>query len=361
MEKRADANRESLRYAGAFIACLTGSGFATGQEILQYFKAYGLAGFGAIAVMFGLFAGIGSCLVLAGRREGFTRNAELFRYYGGPYAGAFFDGFTLLFVFLSYVVMVAGAGAALRQQFGIPAAVGCVVLAVLTAVTALCGFERILKTLGVIGLLIAGLAVLLGAGSFAADPAEFWENAEDVAVFQVTWVGNGWFSAVSSYVGFCILWLANFLTAIGRQGREPGTAVRGVLLGAAGFSVSCAAMAAGMLALLPEVIETEIPALVLAAHTAPALANLLSPAIFLGIYTAAVPLLWQVPSRFAAEGSAGYQCGVFLTAVCGAVISLLVPFRTLVHAVYGVSGYIGAVLCIMVVRKEAVRFWRQIS
>ena len=114
MEKRAGANRESLRYAGAFIACLTGSGFATGQEILQYFTAYGLAGFGAIAVMFGLFAGIGSCLVLAGRREGFTRNAELFRYYGGP-----------------------------RQQFGMPAAGGCVVLAVLTAVTALCGFERI--------------------------------------------------------------------------------------------------------------------------------------------------------------------------------------------------------------------------
>ena len=33
-----------LTYAGAIVAFLIGSGFATGQEILQYFAAYGFWG-----------------------------------------------------------------------------------------------------------------------------------------------------------------------------------------------------------------------------------------------------------------------------------------------------------------------------
>ncbi|MEG2939940.1 MAG: hypothetical protein RR829_06895, partial [Oscillospiraceae bacterium] len=33
-----------LSYAGAFMAFLIGSGFATGQEVLQYFASYGLGG-----------------------------------------------------------------------------------------------------------------------------------------------------------------------------------------------------------------------------------------------------------------------------------------------------------------------------
>ena len=40
---------------GAFIAFLVGAGFSTGQEIMQYFAAYGYAGFLVAIVMFILF------------------------------------------------------------------------------------------------------------------------------------------------------------------------------------------------------------------------------------------------------------------------------------------------------------------
>ena len=36
-----------LTYAGAIVAFLIGSGFATGQEILQYFTSYGYSGISA--------------------------------------------------------------------------------------------------------------------------------------------------------------------------------------------------------------------------------------------------------------------------------------------------------------------------
>ena len=45
-----------LRYAGAFIAFMVGSGFATGQEVMQYYVAFGYGGFAAALLAFALLA-----------------------------------------------------------------------------------------------------------------------------------------------------------------------------------------------------------------------------------------------------------------------------------------------------------------
>ena len=42
----------AMTYAGAFIAFLIGSGFATGQEVLQYFSSYGYLGILGVVVAF---------------------------------------------------------------------------------------------------------------------------------------------------------------------------------------------------------------------------------------------------------------------------------------------------------------------
>lgn len=42
--------RNSIRIAGAFIAWVIGSGFATGQEMLRFYASFGLYGYGAVAV-----------------------------------------------------------------------------------------------------------------------------------------------------------------------------------------------------------------------------------------------------------------------------------------------------------------------
>ena len=51
-----DRNKEVVNwgrvftFAGAFIAFLIGSGFATGQEVLQYFSSYGYMGLAGVIV-----------------------------------------------------------------------------------------------------------------------------------------------------------------------------------------------------------------------------------------------------------------------------------------------------------------------
>ena len=49
-----------IKYAGAFIAFMIGSGFASGQEIMQFFTSYGLWGVGGALISMFLFSWSGA-------------------------------------------------------------------------------------------------------------------------------------------------------------------------------------------------------------------------------------------------------------------------------------------------------------
>src|SRR5690606_34267381 len=133
-----------LTYAGAIMAFLIGSGFATGQEIMQYFAAYGFWGvFGTGLIVLALISFVSVQFLTVGQREQFDKPAQIFEYYAGKYVGKFFDYFSILFVFLSFTVMVAGAGAVFDEHYNLPTWVGGIGLTVLVALTVWFGLNSL--------------------------------------------------------------------------------------------------------------------------------------------------------------------------------------------------------------------------
>ena len=59
MEKQAVKWSNVFGFAGAFCALLIGSGFATGQEVMQYFVSYGYWGLAGAMVVLVLFLYVG--------------------------------------------------------------------------------------------------------------------------------------------------------------------------------------------------------------------------------------------------------------------------------------------------------------
>ena len=55
-----------ISFGGAFIALIIGSGFATGQELMQYFSAYGKMGALSLVLVFALFYMVGTELIITG-------------------------------------------------------------------------------------------------------------------------------------------------------------------------------------------------------------------------------------------------------------------------------------------------------
>lgn len=344
-----------LSYAGAFMAFLIGSGFATGQEVMQYFASYGLTGGLLVALTCViLFIFVGGCFVCTGKREGFEKGSDIFRYYCGKYIGTFYDYFTILFVFMSFVVMIAGAGATLQQRFGLAPWMGSVGMMILVCATTIFGLKGIIEVIGKLGPIIAVFAIFLGFYSFFSNPGGVIESSAMLASgeLKVMQAGTNWLTSAGSYVGFCMLWLAAFLAAMGKGTNSTREGLCGTTVGAVGFTLGCTSMMLGLLAYLPLVYDSQIPALVLAGRITPVLSIIFSVIIFGGIFTTAVPLLWQVSSRFTIEGSPIFKITTVSCAVVGTIIAMFLPFNQLVNIIYGINGYVGILLLAFIIVKE---------
>ena len=80
-----------FKIAGAFVACVIGSGFATGQEVLQFYSAFGLKSFGVLAITMGTFILFGFLLMRNGFRMGDDPEISHFERYCGPRLGRVYD------------------------------------------------------------------------------------------------------------------------------------------------------------------------------------------------------------------------------------------------------------------------------
>ena len=151
-----------VKLAGAYIAFTIGSGFATGQEVLQFFTSYGPAGYiGALVSMF-LFAAMGAALMVKGHELNLTVQTEIFRYYCGKYIGYILEFFTIICLFCVVSIMFAGSGAVAAEYFGVGAEIGKLGMAILCVVTVLLGLNGLVDIIGAIGPVITVFTILIG-------------------------------------------------------------------------------------------------------------------------------------------------------------------------------------------------------
>ncbi|GHD06274.1 YkvI family membrane protein [Zhihengliuella salsuginis] len=349
----------ALTYAGAIIAFLIGSGFATGQEILQYFTSYGYAGvFGTGALVLVLMTYVCVEFLTAGQAQKFDRPSRIFHYYCGRHLGTFFDYFSILFVFLSFTVMVAGAGAVFQEHYGLSKYIGGIGLAVAVGLTVWFGLRGLVDVIAKIGPLIVVIAVALGILGLIRGADGIAGGNALLPTLELTRASSNWFLSGLSYVGFCMLWLAAFLTALGATARSRREASTGGVVGGIAFSLACVVVGLGLLAGIARVNGTEIPLLALASDFSPLLASGFSVIILAGIYTTAVPLLWTVSSRFLTEKTRAYRGATLGLAAAGTLIGLVLPFSQMVNIVYVVNGYVGIVLLVLMLVKTTGRLLR---
>lgn len=346
-----------LLLGGALIALLLGSGFATGQEVMQYFVAYGYFGVLSIALMFLMFLYVSISFVRAGHQQAFKEPSQIFAYYGGRWLGGFFDYFSVAMLYMSFWVMVAGAGATAQQQFGIPVWLGGLGMGVVTLLTLLTGFKRAAEILGTLGPVLCLLVILIAlAGLFSAwEQMEYFEARieEFVSREVVLKAGTTWYTACASYVGFCMMWMAVFLANLGKSAVSRREASLGVIVGVSAFSLAALLLTLSYAANVQQLAGEDIPTLVLIEQLAPALTPLFSVVLMLAIYTTAVPLLWTPVKRFAVdEKSARHRVLLVLGAASGTFIGLMVPFAQLINVVYVLSGYVGFFLLFLMLAKD---------
>lgn len=350
-----DDVKQIYSIAGAYIAFLIGSGFATGQEIMQYFAAYGYLGLISAVIVFLLFMYTGVSFITTGYVHKFTNGNDIFLHYCGRSVGNVYGYFSVVFAYMSFFVMIAGAGATLNQQFGLHVSFGCIAMAVLSIVTVIFGLDNIVNIISKIGPVIATMAILLGLTAIFQNLEGLKNASYIIPKLNIMSASNNWVFSALLYVGFNILLLSVFLSSIGARTKSIKIASKGAIFGAAGYSLAIVVICLGLIANIEKTANSQIPSLMLASGINSSVALIFSLSVFTEIFTTAVPLLWIVSSRVADESTLRFKIATVILAILGAVIGLKVPFNRLVNIIYVINGYAGIIFLFFMIKKSILK------
>lgn len=346
-------------FVGAFIA-LTGLDFVTGQKIMYYFTDYGYMGLVGILLVFILLLYVGIELITTGYREQFAKNNDIYAYYCGQPLGICYDYFSILFMCISFFLMIGAADSTLQQQYDLPKYMGGIFMVCCVTLTALLGLGNICKIIGKIVPVIVIISILLGLIAIGQNLEGLVTTEEIISRLDIpTNSSNNWFFAAISYVGSFLLLLPLFLVARGKTAQNQSEAIFGIILGVTGFSLAIIVVALGLMANI-EIVTAKnvVPMLLFAENIHPWFAAIFSIVITICIYAAMVPLLWSVSSRFAKNKINNFRILTVGLAIIGTIMAFTISYDNIfefVAMVYGYNKYIGILLIFFMLYKTISR------
>jgi len=348
-----ESSKRIFKCSGAIVAYLIGSGFASGQEVMQFFTSYGplWGGLGGLITLVLMTWGAG--MVLQDARTLHLEDANrIFRHYCGSWLGTFFEWLSPLFLFGIYVIMLSGAGSLLSEYYGLPAVAGRILMLLLSLGTVLLGLERLTDILGFIGPLIILLVVTVGVLCICANPGGIPAAQALVQTLPMTRATRFWWLSGITYATFCGFTLMPFLAGIGRLLKTDRESRASGMLGSGLFAATALVLSYGMLAWLDRLYDKAVPTVYMADILLPGAGVIFSVVMLAGIYTTAVPMLWSACNKLASDDKSPRfrLAAVVLAAV--AFVGGRLPFGTLINIIYPYMGYFGILVFAGVLRRH---------
>ncbi len=354
MGKRAFSALRTLSVAGAYVSYYFGAGFATGQEVMQFFTAYGSKFAVVGATVLALMAYCHLSLARAGRVIGAGAGRHIFRYYAGKRLGAFFDSFSCVYLYATLLVMYSGAAHITQAQYRLAPWIGAVGMALLVYVTFNLGLRRFVKVLGFLGPAQLGLILLTVFYTLYRDGSAARAGAELIAsgAVRLRRIGVGPVSSGFLEVGQWFFFAAAFTAELANLNTKKDM-YAGSVLGAAAIVFVMAAMCLALISNIAALSSVQVPMLALARKISPRYAVLYTVAAYNGTYATSIPLLWAVTARFSREGTAKSRLLAFVLSAVVVAVSLCLPLGDLVNIIYSCGGYAGVTMLIFQAVKDA--------
>ena len=352
-----DTNVKSIiRIAGAYVAWVMGSGFATGQEILQFFTSYGYWSFALIALNLVGFLLIGPMILEAGQAHNKIEGHSHFRYFCGKKLGTFYDWFLPLSMFAGMVILISGAGATLEEYYGLNHYVGALIMAAAALIAYIVGFQRFVKVVSFIGptiivfMLIVGIVTVVRDHEGLAVVNDYTQQME--AKQPVPWA---WLSGLL-YISYNLCGGSKYYTALGGTANTRKEAFWGALVGTIALMASILLMNSAMLTDIGNTAVQQVPTLYLTKKISYALGAVFSIILIMGIFSSCSAMLWTISERFVVQGTR--KSYIFAVCACIAAFLLgLLPFAHLVGRVYTLLGYVGLIFSACVIYKRFISWY----
>lgn len=334
-------NRDSRTVVWGYLGAVIGAGFASGQELLQFFLVYGLYALPGVLIAGGLFAWLGVVLFAwkGSRRTADyqTLLADLF----GTRLARWIDGALTASLLLGVCTMFSASGAVFSEHLDLPHGLGVIAAFAVVLGLLLRGYRGLVSTYN---LLVPIKVVLLLSIATAAYIANQGHSGPVAVITLAPGPSGSWWLAAILYAGYNFALAMVVLTAY-RQSVGPGDGIRGAAVGGLILGAMAAVCCLAMGQYAPEVFRYQVPMLFVAGKVAPAAKGIYLAVLWLGILTTAIANTYGFAQRISQHFGWRYRTCLAATVMIALPLSFQ-GFARLVSWFYPLFGVLGAVIAL---------------
>ncbi|MCF4007011.1 hypothetical protein L1O03_07440 [Corynebacterium uropygiale] len=338
--------RNVISIALAFIGLIVGAGFATGQEMVQYFISFGTVGLWGTLIAGLMIAITGIVILQLGSYYLADEHQSVFRSATYTWVAWLLDIAVMITLFALGFVMLAGAGSTISQQFGGPSWIGSTIMVVLIIVTGLLDVEKVSKIIG--GLTPFVILVVLVAFIYTMFhmPSD-WSHLDQLAQQTEPPIRPWWLSAIN-YAGLDLILAVSMVLVIGGSYINPKDTGRGGLLGGAIFTILMLLSSITLFLNMDEIQGSSVPMLQIFQNMNGWASYLVVWVVYGMIYNTCIGMFYALGRRISVKDQSKFRVRYIVLCLVGYAISF-VGFKVLMEYVYPVLGYLGAIMVVVLV------------
>lgn len=324
-----------MGYLGAVI----GAGFASGQEIVQFFVAYGSSGLtGALAATL-LFALMGGMLLYLSHRHRVSNYQDLLSKVMGERISPVIDILLAVFLFLGISTMFSASGAVFYEHLYLPKKAGILAAYLMVVIFLLAGRRGLIYSYNL--LVPIKLVLLLIISAYAALCVD-GSQAEVYTAYMSSEGGQWWGLSSLLYVAYNFALAMVVLTEYQSVGqRRDG--VMGAIWGGLILGLLVVLNYLALSRFLPVVMHYQVPMLFVAGQISITTKYIYTVVLWLGILTTAIANTYGFAQRIAKFSGFTYATCLILCSTLALPLSMQ-SFSTLVGRIYPIFGLLGVVI-----------------
>jgi uncharacterized membrane protein YkvI len=337
-----DDFKNIFKVASVYAGTILGAGFASGQEIKQFFVIYGYQSIYGIILSGILFALIGTVVL----NKIYCYRIHSYHQYITPLIGQklerMVEWVVCLFMLSSYCVMVAGSGAIFHEEFSWRVEMGILAMSMLCLIVFLNDIKGVVTVNSILTpIMLIGIAFLGGYILIFKDTAVM--SLINVAR-QATY---NWLSSSLIYVSYNTLTLIVIMTALLPLLTRRRVAVLGGLFGGISLGLIAFILWAVMLMFYSDIFSYEIPFLYIVMKKGKVMELIYIFILFCAMFTTAVANGYGFLNRVVQwTGMNKTVCTIIFCALAIPLAQL--GFSNLVKNLYTLFGYLGMFMVIII-------------
>ncbi|OFW77222.1 MAG: hypothetical protein A2201_06145 [Alicyclobacillus sp. RIFOXYA1_FULL_53_8] len=247
---------QGCQVGATYIGTVVGAGFASGQEIYQFFGRYGNWGYAGVLLSLTLFYYLGLRLLTLGHRLRAQSYREMNEFLFGAKVGRIVDFALLIMLFGVIVAMLAGAGELFKERLHLSFQIGVLITAIVTYFTVIRGMSGVLRAnLVIVPVMVTFVMLTFVQALLHHGWATAWQNGYRLAPAHPVAAG---LSALV-YVAFNVGLATGVLVPLGHSIPSPAALRFGAKIGAVGLGGMLLAVVFTLFSYSPAALQFSLP------------------------------------------------------------------------------------------------------